>query len=291
MDKLTAYTQAIATAYPEVVIERAHLDAYEGQYNDLVFVNDNLIFRFPKYREGMEKLRDEVHILSRIQGHTTLPIPDPIYTAIEGRPLGQAFIGYRMLPGEPLWSDTFESITDEETLNRLAAQLAGFLQELHTIPLDVVGRDLPVHDGPDDWARMYAEIRQHLFPFMRPDAQEGSRTHFETYLNTPRLHAYTPTLRHGDFGTGNILYDPNERVIGGILDFGFAAVGDPALDIAAASTFGESFLGRMQSTYPQIELMRERATFYRGTYALSEALHGIKSGDQEAFERGIAEYV
>jgi len=37
-------------------------------------------------------------------------------------------------------------------------------------------------------------------------------------------------LRYGDFGTGNILYDPQTLTISGIIDFGFAGLGDGALD-------------------------------------------------------------
>ncbi|MCP4426075.1 MAG: phosphotransferase [Chloroflexi bacterium] len=35
---------------------------------------------------------------------------------------------------------------------------------------------------------------------------------------------YKPSLRHGDFGTGNILYNPQRQAISGIIDFGFAGL-------------------------------------------------------------------
>jgi aminoglycoside 2''-phosphotransferase len=34
-----------------------------------------------------------------------------------------------------------------------------------------------------------------------------------------------------------------------------------------------------------------RAAFYRGTFALQEALHGVRTGDQEAYQDGMASYV
>ncbi|MCI0397017.1 MAG: phosphotransferase [Chloroflexi bacterium] len=263
----------------------------EGQYNDVLVVNDNVIFRFPRYAEGVEALRREVHILRRIQGYITLPVPNPTFTAVDEKTIGQVFMGYRMIPGAPLWQETFRAIQDEQTLQRLAGQLAGFLKELHSIPAGVVGTDLPVNDTPAEWAKLYAEIRSLLFPFMRPDAREWASHHFETYLNSPHWHVYQPSLRHGDFGTGNILYDRENQAISGIIDFGFAGLGDPALDIAAVSTLGESFFARFYETYPEIGSMLERAHFYRGTYALYEALHGVKYRDSEAFESGIASYI
>lgn len=75
-----------------------------------------------------------------------------------------------------------------------------------------------------------------------------------------------------------------------MIDFGFAGVGDPALDIAAVLTFGESFFGRFYQVYPEITAMLERARFYRGLYALEEALYGLEHDDREAFESGIAVY-
>ena len=166
-----------------------------------------------------------------------------------------------------------------------------FYGELHRIPVERLGTGLPIQDGPEEWASLYAEIRQHLFPWMRLDAREWVTNHFETYLNTTTLHIYEPALRHGDFGTCNILYDRATQAIGGVIDFGFAGIGDPALDIAAISRYGETFMGRFSDTYPEIELMLERARFYTGTYALQEALHGFKKGDQDAFESGMALYI
>ncbi|MDP2872145.1 MAG: hypothetical protein Q8P31_06365 [Bacillota bacterium] len=55
--------------------------------------------------------------------------------------------------------------------------------------------------------------------------------------------------------------------------------------------YGEGFLQSVGVVYPGIEGMRVRARFYAGTFALQEALHGVEHGDEDAFRRGIAEYV
>jgi aminoglycoside 2''-phosphotransferase len=199
-------------------------------------------------------------------------------------------MGYPLISGDPLWHETLAKITNAATRQRLADQLASFLKALHSIPIEQLGQDLPVHDGPDEWTKLYSDIRHHLFPLMRPDVQESVKNHFETYLNNSHLHTYQICLRHDDFGTGNILYDDQAQEISGIIDFGSAGLGDPALDIAAASCYGESFFHRFFDVYPEIETMLERAQFYKGTYALQEALHGWRNNDQQAFESGMAEY-
>ena len=55
-------------------------------------------------------------------------------------------------------------------------------------------------------------------------------------------------------------------------------------------TFGESFFNYYYASYPGIGSLVERAKFYKGTFAIQEALYGMKHDDREAFERGIAPY-
>jgi aminoglycoside 2''-phosphotransferase len=289
-DTIRRYLQVVGESYPDLAVEDAQLNR-DGQFSHILVVNGEIIFRFPRYADGVEGLAREVRILRHIQGRVTLPIPNPIYASRGTQAVGRAFMGYRLIPGEPLWPQTLAAIGDEGVLRRLARQLALFLKELHSIPVEDIGVDLPIRDGHDEFAAMYAEIRASLFPFMRPDARDGVRRHFEAYLDDPRLHRFEPSLRHGDFGPSNILYDPQSRAISGVIDFGFTGLGDPAQDVAAVSWYGEPFLQRILRAYPQTESMLERARFYRGTYALEEALHGLRSGDRGAFERGMVSYV
>ena len=58
----------------------------------------------------------------------------------------------------------------------------------------------------------------------------------------------------------------------------------------AALAYGEPFVRRFARLYPEIEAMEDRCRFYRGTFALQEALAGLRDGDPEAFERGMAPY-
>jgi aminoglycoside 2''-phosphotransferase len=291
MSEIEIYVESIHEAYPDFVIEKVHSQNQEGQFNDILVINDEFIFRFPRYSEGVAGLIAEIQLLKFIHGYVSLPIPNPVYSKIKAEVASKVFMGYRIIPGEPLWREKLAAITDNQTLQRLANQLASFLKELHNIPINSVTENLPVQDGPDEWAKMYADIQHNLYHFMRSDAQAWASDHFETYLNKPQLHKFKACLRHGDFGPSNILYDHEAQVISGIIDFGAIGLGDPAIDIAAASSYGELFFKRFYTAYPEIKSMQERAQFYKGTYALQEALHGFKNNDREAFESGIAEYV
>ena len=124
---------------------------------------------------------------------------------------------------------------------------------------------------------------------MRPEARIPVKKHFEDYFNESSLQEYKPVMIHGDFGGSNILFDSDR--ISGIIDFSFARLDDPARDIAAVSTYGEAFFAWIRRHYPNIDPLLERAKFYRGTFALQEALHGFRNQDREAFESGMEDYV
>ena len=288
MNKQDVLLQSIRSAYCDLRIASVEFN-FDGQNNDVLVVNGEFIFRFPKYAGALKRLRIETAILTGIQGHVSLPVPAPMFVSIEGRAVGEAFMGYRKLAGEPLWRETFQTIDDDETLERLASQLGRFLKELHSVPAESIGCELPALDTNVKCADLYARIREKLFQFMRPDAREWTERHFETFLNDKQQ--FDLVLKHGDFGTSNILFDRQQRAICGVIDFGSSGLGDPAYDLAGLlSSYGEAFVRRCWKVYPEIESFMDRVRFYQGTFALEEALFGIENGDQAAFESGIARY-
>ena len=289
MDKQTIYLQAIQEAFPNLDICSARLHTGEGQFNDILFINDDLIFRFPRYEESIDGFLREIEILHRLQGHLSLPIPELIYMSSGTNLVASVFMGYRLLPGKPLFRATLNTIANETTLEALARHLGHFLHGLHHLSTAALGLDLPVHDALAESRKFYSDIREHLFPLMRRDACHSVTEHFEKYFDDASLQKYEPALIHGDFGGSNILFDRDR--ITGIIDFGFAGLDDPARDIAAVSTYGEAFFARICQYYPDIDSLRKRAKFYRGTFALDEALHGFRNHDKEAFASGMEEYV
>lgn len=267
--------RAIRAAYPDLVVQTVRAER-GGQRSSIIVVNGSLIFRF-----GGEGLRSEIAALRALKGRLPLPIPDPQYERKD------TFVGYARLPGEPLWRETFLAL-DDATREQVAAQLAGFLRALHRTRIDV---DLPMADSHELWVERYARISEKLFPLMRPDRRDAVAQRFEQYLQ--KTIEFQPVLRHGDFGPGNIMFDPKQRHVSGVVDFGSVALGDPAVDIASLIGpfgYGEPFLSLLAKDYPRLDELAPRARFYAGTFALQEALWGWENNDKHALESGLALY-
>jgi aminoglycoside 2''-phosphotransferase len=288
-DKKSLYLQRIRQRYPDLPVEKIEYLEDAGQFNDVLVLNDEIIFRFPRTQRVAEGLLVEKAILSRIQMAVPLPVPRPAFSSAGEHAVGQVFVGYYRIPGEPLLVETVAAAPLRQR-RRLTQQLGGFLKALHDFPPEYIGIDLPEYDSLAYWAQMYAEIQERLFPLMRPDARGQVTLLFEKALSQPDRLAFEPRLRHGDLGPGNILYEPETGKISGIIDFSEAGLGDPAVDLAALSLYGAEFLEDLFAIYPELIGMAERARFYRSTFALQEALAGARDSDPLALERGLNSY-
>ena len=291
ISKVQHYIQKINKYYPNLAIDTAKFNR-DGQYNDVLIVNESIVFRFAKVQPAVKILRQEIRVLQNLQAHISLQIPYPLYVNIDPEVNGDGFFGYQLIPGTPLWRENFLKIPNGYARKKMAAQLASFLQSLHQISVPEIVSDLPRHDNMQEWAEMYHRIQENLYPAMRPDARRKVSEHFENFLNQPDRCVFEPRLRHGDFGTGNIIYNPESLSIVGIIDFGGIAIGDPARDFAGLHiSYGEEFYEMCTSNYPEMEQAFDRVIFYCGTFALQEALFGVENDDKEAFQDGMEEYV
>lgn len=172
----------------------------------------------------------------------------------------------------------------------IALQLAGFLNALHSLPLAEVVPVLPARDETQFWSGLFDAFRDELYSFMPPVARGEADALGDAILAELERVPPDPALIHGDVGGGNILYNPSTRRVTGVIDFGGVAVGDPAVDIAALSCYGEPFLALGALAYPGVAKLLPRARLYRATFALQQALWALRNGDAEAFEDGIAAY-
>jgi aminoglycoside 2''-phosphotransferase len=274
-----SYEKRISEICPALTIKTARLSK-EGLMNDVLIVNDELVFRFAKRGFGFKDLQEEANILRLLAKYITLPIPAPFYESSEA-------MAYRMIPGEALRRDMLMKLP-EDTQQAVAEQLAQFFRELHGVPVrEVSDFVLPCADALmkyEGWVGVYQRIREKVFPLLQEHQLKWATEHFESHLADKSNFDYELKMVDTDIPPYHIMFDRREKRITGIIDFGCAGLGDPAIDFGVIiNVYGESFLSRFYKTYPEAESYLKRARFYAGAIELRWVLQGIERGEPAWF--------
>jgi aminoglycoside 2''-phosphotransferase len=269
----------IRAAFPSVDLASARLDP-DGLVNTVVIVDDQWVFRFAKDERGKHALAHEARVLDIVRRYVDLAVPAFEYQEPD-------FVAYRLVAGLPLNRQDLVEL-DDRRQDRLAAQLATFLSQLHGVPrTELEQRGIGKSDAqrsPEDWERLYADVERELFPLLWRDQRAWVKHHFSSFRSSRLDLGYRPVLIHGDLAQYHVLYRGMSADLVGIIDFGTAGLGDPAGDFAVIiSMYGEHFLERMARTYPAIVDAIDRARFWAGTMELQWALAGLRSGDRSWF--------
>ena len=268
--------ERIRECFPGLNISSVRTDR-GGLINDVVIVNEELVFRFPKNDTwARDLLADEIKVLNLVRKYVDMPVPT---FELQSEDL----VVYKFIKGRALQRGDILAL-GEAAQDRIAEQLATFLRQLHSVPADELRRhDIPQSDvnrSHDIWVRLFEDVGRELFPLMMAHTKEWVERHFEPVLNDEGWMNYTPTLINGDVTPYHILYDREEKRVNGIIDFGTAGIGDPAADFSCIIySYGESFLRRMSKSYPEVGKSVERARFWAGSLELQWALKGLRSKD------------
>ena len=226
MNQVGSYETRIRELAPEVPINSVSLN-HDGLLNDVVIVNGELIFRFPKAEYGFKHLKDEAQILHLLQSYVTLEIPSPLYETDD-------CLAYRMVSGETLRRDMLMRLPESDQ-QAVADQLAQFLKELHGVPVNqITDFEMPMADALmkyEGWVNAYERIRDKVFPALMPHLREWITEHFESHLADRSNFDYELKMVDTDIPPYHILFDRQQRRINGIIDFGCAGLGDPAIDL------------------------------------------------------------
>jgi aminoglycoside phosphotransferase (APT) family kinase protein len=203
----------------------------------------------------------------------------PLHSAA-GAPLGMT---YRYVPGTPATGTARRGATRE----RLARDLGRFMGALHGVS-PTAARSLGV-PGTDLWRARYVplieECRPHLDARLARDLDRIAARLAELRGSTaPRV------LIHGDISGAHTLVKPDGS-LAGVVDFGEAAIGDPALDFAGVlNDRSRGFLGRVLAHYgrPVTAADLTRTECFIALAPLYEVRAGLRGGDTQALASGLA---
>ena len=266
----------IKVIFPNLEISTLRVNT-DGLINDVLIVNEDLVFRFPRNADwGVKLFTNEIKIIELARKHVEIPLPQFEYKAKD-------LAVYRYIKGDALRREDILKLTEKEQ-DKIAGRLAVFLKQFHEIPRFELEQNQiaqsDVNRSRETWLKLFENVEKELFPSMMPPVRESVREHFAPILADKNFIDYEPQLINGDIVPYHIIYDRERKQINGIIDFGTAGVGDAAADFACMIyNYGETFLAKMAKNYPEIENAVDRARFWAGTLPLQWALSGLRTKD------------
>lgn len=268
---LERYEPRIRALRPDLEIHSLALNT-EGIINDVVLVNEALVFRFAKNERSVQALAAELQILDRVRPKLSLSMPAPFHTEAD-------LVAYPLLPGAPLTRLTLLQ-QPEAIQEALAHQLGTFLRELHSVETS----GLPPTRAPvtrERWLNLYQRIQEKIYPLFLPFQREWAQSFFAAALANAEFFHYPPALIHGDLAPYHLLFSAEQKRLTGVIDFGVSGVGDPASDVGIlVSIYGETFVRRLQAAYPALAGLLPRARFYAQAIEFEWVLNGLENPEE-----------
>ncbi|MBK9711046.1 MAG: phosphotransferase [Kouleothrix sp.] len=285
------YRDIIAACFPELAINTCEFVS-QGWDSVAVVVDGELIFRFPKRPDVEPQYRMEALLLEALAGRVALPLPRFAYVWDGRPPYRQVFVGYRMLAGEQLRPGLLAALGRAG----IAAQLGGFLSDLHGFPVEQAARCGVQGGDAAQWRlryrNQYADVQARVLPLLDADARARVARRWAGFLEHDANFRFRPALAHCDLSGDHILVDPAGGTVSGIIDWGDAAIGDPALDFTGLlDDYGAGFAELALAAYRREvdPTFRERMAFYRFVMPFNEILFGLRTGLQPHVDAGLAQ--
>lgn len=285
------FAQRLQEVYPEMAIEDIQTERAAQHY--VVFgINYRLVFRFARDEWGANRLAYEARtLLPAVSRVANLSVPVPIYESLERLEPVNAFIGYERIDGEPLWPELVEGLSGMPEQEQTAAMIGEFLRRLHAVKLE---GEAPESEDIETIENFSGEqlrdiMRRQLFPVMSKELRIQAELDLEAWIQAEK--GAKPVLIHGAFGPAHLLWDAEHEQLAGVIGFGSARKGDPAIDLAGIlSAYGRSFFEKCWTAYGGDASLADRTRLYAKLIPLREALYGVEEGDEELLAYGLDAY-
>ena len=205
------------------------------------------------------------------------PIPTPLAKGAASPQFPWAWSVYRWLDGTPLEE------TPTGNLDTLAVDVAAFLRALQSIPTPADAPEPEQANGfrgaPFD---RYVAEGQEAVRMLDESVQQRARIWLDQATESSWTSA--PVWVHGDMAAGNLLL--HDGRLGGVIDFGCMAVGDPACDLTMAWTI---FDARSRGIFrDHVDQAPETWSRARG-WALWKALITLRSAPPRSAKSRLAQ--
>jgi aminoglycoside phosphotransferase (APT) family kinase protein len=199
-----------------------------GWDNTTFRLGDELSIRLPSHDRYVPQVEKEQRWLPTLARQLPLPIPEPVAMGEPGDGFPRPWSIYRWIAGDTARVERITSLTV------FAADLAGFLTALYAIDASggpPAGPHSFFRGGPLDTYDSQSREAIHL---LESELDADAATEVWEAALASRWDR-PPVWVHGDVSASNLLV--TEGALRAVIDFGCAAVGDPACDLVMAWTF------------------------------------------------------
>lgn len=281
--------RALEADFPELPIHSA-ASLGEGWNSWAYLVNEEWVFRFPKRKDVETNLGKEMELLPHLGRRLPVRVPQFSYTATSRAHFPFAYAGYRKMSG------TFSWDLEEESLRHqgIAQSLASILSCLHDITLTDARswgcREQRLSFGECDRQRVAEALSKvPAWPEKQPFA-DRLKSYFASIDESTLGNAERLTLTHSDLLPDHLLIADDFASVCGIIDWGEAQIGDPALDFAGLYYWrGRAFVDRVLEHYtgPVDAGLVDRARFIALEVGIGDVHYGLEEGLAPYFNVGI----
>lgn len=207
----------VATQFPELADQPLRLVEPWGTDNAIWRLGDELVIRLPRIHWATEQVDKEATWLPRLAGYLTVSLPEPMAIGDPAAEYPYRWAIHRWLPGEPASSERIQNPI------AFADELAQTVIELRSVPIEgappASNRARPLQAYNESTRRAIAAA-SHLI-----DADAALSTWDDAMAAPP--HDGPPVWVHGDLEGNCLLVDGR---LSGLVDWGSACAGDPAVD-------------------------------------------------------------
>jgi aminoglycoside 2''-phosphotransferase len=253
--------------------------------NIVLGVNDRWIFRFPRSKFAEKNRQREIKLFELLREQLTTPIPTYAYVARPGKGDKYGFAGYKKIPGTPVTVRGYQTAWTR----KLSQGLAKFLRELHSIKTTKnLAKIVSSEWTTQRMRKHHGQLRTLASRYLDRETRGILESFFRKSMNLLEESTYERTLIHSDLTDRNILVNPKDGRLAGVLDWGDVRISDPALDFCGLFEVNRR-LGyeTVRSYNDRSEGFLERVEVYWRMLPYFEILYGIYSNHPDIRDSGL----
>ncbi|MFC5181225.1 phosphotransferase [Actinomadura harenae] len=242
------------------------MNDFDGGWDSRATLEDGWVVRVPRRPDVHPRLLAEIRLMPWLAPRLPLAVPVPELASSD--PL---IVRHRLVPGVPLESPDAGH----------GHALGLFLRALH----DTDVHDATAHglrDTRDEFADDLALFRDRVLPLL-PDSARADGASLLDALDT----GIADIVVHGDLGPEHVLVSDGR--LSGVIDFGDAQAGDPALDLSwTLHGTPPAFAEALATAYGVTPDLRARGLLWHKLGPWYEVTRGLTTNDPAMRDAGLS---